>query len=445
MISAFIKQLTPPATPPADSDWTATDPWLRFGNRTVFGLVGGLFLFSLLVSISGAVIAVGKVTVEGNYQSVQHPDGGIVTAIHVKNGDLVGEGQTLVSLDSTDARANLEIVSSRVRELSVQVARLIAERDNKNAFELPDGLATNDPAVRQTLAAQQALFDARMAAYKGEQSMLGERLKQVGDEVYGLEAQLSARSSERDINDRELADIVPLFERGYVNRARLSPLQRESARLTGELGRLKAELAKLDSTLSETRLRKAQSEKQFMREVVDELGKVQAQLSEQRETQKKYADILDRTEVKAPRAGRVHSLAAHTIGGVVTPASQIALIIPQAERLIVSAQLAPADIDRVRTGLKADVLFPAFNARTTPRLKGLVARVSPAEEKDEQGRTYYTAEIDISADELARIATDHPLIPGMPAEVFIETSYRSILSYLVKPLMDAVGHAFRER
>ncbi|MBU1212640.1 MAG: HlyD family type I secretion periplasmic adaptor subunit [Alphaproteobacteria bacterium] len=445
MIKAFVKQLTLPATPPSNSDWTATDPWLRFGNRTVVGLVGGLFLFSLIVSISGAVIAIGKVTVEGNYQSVQHPDGGIVTAIHVRNGDLVGDGQPLVSLDSTDARANLEIVSARVRELSLQVARLIAERDGSGSFALPPGLDANDPAVSQTRAAQQALFDARMAAFKGEQGMLGERLKQVEDEVSGLEAQLTARSSEREIIERELADIVPLFERGYVNRARLSPLQRESARLTGELGRLKSELAKLDSTLAETRLRKAQSEKQFMREVVDELGKVQAQLSEQRETQKKYAEILERTQIRAPRAGRVHSLAAHTIGGVITPASQIALIIPQSDRLIVSAQLVPADIDRVRTGHKADVLFPSFNARMTPRLKGLVARVSPAEEKDEQGRTYFTAEIDIPADEIARIGADHPLIPGMPAEVFIETSYRSILSYLVKPLTDAMGHAFRER
>ncbi len=445
MINALIKHLTPPASPPGGSDWTSTDPWLMFGNRAVFGLVGGLFLFSMIVSISGAVIAVGKVTVEGNYQSVQTPDGGVVTAIHVKNGDLVGQGQQLVTLDSTDAHANLKIVSSRVRELAIQEARLIAERDVQEGFMLPERLDPDDPAVKQSLSAQQALFDARMAAYKGEQEMLGERLNQVEDEVSGLEAQLTARTSEREINERELADIIPLFERGYVNRARISPLRRESARLGGELGRLKAELAKLDSTLSESRLRKAQSEKQFLREVIDELGKIQAQLAEQRETQKKYAEILNRTEIRAPRAGRVHTLSTHTIGGVVSPESQIALIIPQNERMIVTAQLAPADIDRVRSGLKASVLFPAFNARTTPRLDGLVTRVSPAEEKDEQGRTYFTAEINIPADELARVGADHPLVPGMPAEVFIETSYRSILSYLVKPLIDAVSHAFRER
>lgn len=445
MIKALIDYLAPAASPQRGNDWTSTDPWLRFGNRTVFGLVGGLFLFSIIVSISGAVIAVGKVTVEGNYQSVQTPDGGVVTTIHVKNGDVVREGQALVTLDSTDARANLEIVATRVRELAIQQARLNAERDGRENFELPQGFDAEDAAVRQTMAAQTSLFNARMAAYKGEQGMLSERLKQVEDEFAGLTAQLAARVSEREINESELADIIPLFERGYVNRARIAPLRRESARLGGEVGRLKAELAKLASTLSETRLRKAQSEKQFLREVVDELGKVQAQLAEQRETYKKYSEILERTEIRAPRSGRVHTLATHTIGGVVSPASQIALIIPQDERMIVTAQLAPADIDRVRSGLKASVLFPAFNARTTPRLAGVVSRVSPAEEHDDHGRTYFTAEIDIRADELARVGNEHPLVPGMPAEVFIETSYRSILSYLVKPLTDAFGHAFRER
>ncbi|MBU2583585.1 MAG: HlyD family type I secretion periplasmic adaptor subunit [Alphaproteobacteria bacterium] len=445
MIRNLFERLIPASSPLTDVNWTSTDPWLRFGHRTVFGLVGGMLAFSLVVSISGAVIAVGKVTVEGNYQSVQHLDGGVVAAIHVKNGDLVSEGQKLFTLEATDARANLEIVTSRVRELSLQEARLIAERDGLVNFQLPDDFDARDASVIKTRAAQQALFDARMAAYRGEQEMLSQRLSQVDEEIHGLEAQLAARTSEREINERELADILPLYEQGYVNRARLSPLQRESARLVGEIGRLTAELAKLSSSLSETRLRKAQSEKQFLRDVIDELGKVQAQLSEQRETRKKYADILKRTEVRSPRAGRVHALAIHTIGGVVTPASQLAMIIPQDERLLISAQLAPADIDRVRTGLEASVQFPSFNARTTPRLSGRVARVAAAEEMDEHGRTYFTAEIDIPTGELARIGANHPLIPGMPAEVFIETGYRSILSYLLKPLTDALGHAFRER
>lgn len=431
--------------PPETGDWTATEPWLRFGHRTVILMVGGLFLFALAVSISGAVIASGKVTVEGNYRSIQHPDGGVVKAIHVKNGDSVEKGRALVSLDATEARANLDIVTARVRELSIQAARLAAEREEAARFDLPPELDAADPAVGRLFAAQQSLFAARTAAHRGEQAMLAERLGQAEDERAGLTAQLDARKREHALNETELAEILPLFDKGYVNRARVAPLKRESARLEGEVGRLGAELAKIESVIAETRLRQDQSRKQYLRETLDELGKIQSQLAEQRELHKKYADVAERTEIRAPHSGRVHALAVHTIGGVVTPASQIALIIPEDERLIVSARLAPTDIDRVRPGSKADVLFPSFNARTTPRLTGRVARVSPAEETDEQGRSYFTAQIDIPASELDKIGAAHPLIPGMPAEVFIETSARSILSYLLKPLSDALLHTFRER
>lgn len=434
-----------PTTPPSSENWTSTDPWLRFGNRTVLGFLGSLVLLSLIVSISGAVIASGKVTVEGNYQTIQHPDGGVVTHIHVANGDLVTKGQPLVSLSTTQARANLDIVTARVRELSIQEARLLAEREDKDSFTLPPGISASDPAIAKIMAAQKSLFEARRTAQRGEQDMLAERLTQVEDEMVGLKAQLTARETEHTINETELADIMPLYRKGYVNRSRILPLKRESARLTGEVGRLRSDLAKLQSAISETRLRKAQSRKQYLREVIDELSKLQAQLAENRETQKKYADILERTSIRAPRSGRVHALATHTIGGVVTPASQIALIIPQDETLIVSARIAPKDVDRVRTGLTADIQFPAFNARTTPRLAGRVVKVSPAEETDQNGTTYFTAQIDIPADELAKIGAEHPLRPGMPAEVFIETSYRSILSYIVKPLTDTLTYAFRER
>ncbi|MCH9807668.1 MAG: HlyD family type I secretion periplasmic adaptor subunit [Alphaproteobacteria bacterium] len=445
MMGLFNTPDAPPANATGSEHWASTDPWLRFGNRTVIWFVGGLIVFSLVVSISGAVIASGKVTVEGNYQSIQHPEGGIVAKIHIKNGDLVEKGQPLISLDATEARANLEIVTARVRELSIQEARLLSEREDKDTFALPAGMSASNPAVAKIRAAQQSLFDARRIAQRGEQSMLEERINQVEDEMSGLKAQLIARTAEHEINETELAEIIPLYEKGYVNRTRIAPLRRESARLTGEVGRLRSDLARLKSSISETRLRKAQSRKQYLREVIDELSKVQAQLAEQSETQKKYTDILARTRIKSPRSGRVHALAAHTIGGVVTPASQIAMIIPQDQRLSVTARVAPVDIDRVRTGLTADIQFPAFNARITPRLAGRVAKVSPAEETDERGNSYFTAQIDIPPDELAKIGSDHPLRPGMPAEVFIETSYRSILSYLLKPLTDTLTFAFRER
>ncbi len=440
----FLGQLFSPASSAANEDWTSTDPWLRFGNRTVMFMAGGLFLFALIVSISGAVIATGKVTVEGNYRSVQHAEGGIVKAIHVKNGDLVEKGQQLISLDATEARANLEIVTSRIAELAMQEARLIAESEGRETFLMPEGLA-DKPDIARVHAAQTQLFNARMSAFRGEQDVLGERLSQSENELTGLNAQVAARSRENALIEQELEEILPLYDKGYVNRARVTPLKREAARLAGELGRLEAQRAKVESLVSETRLAKAQSRKQFLKETLDELSKVKAQLKEQREAYKKFADTAARIEIRAPHAGRVHALAVHTIGGVVTPASQIALIVPVDEPLVIEARLSPTDIDRVRPGQSADVMFPSFNARTTPKLAGHVRRVSPAEETDEQGRTYFTAQIGIAGEELARIDAAHPLVPGMPAEVFIETNARSILSYLLRPLTDTLAHTFRER
>jgi HlyD family secretion protein len=196
--------------------------------------------------------------------------------------------------------------------------------------------------------------------------------------------------------------------------------------------------------LAETELRVAQADKEYMQEVADELRKAQAGLAEQEETLKAHTDRVARTSVRAPRDGYVHALAVHTEGGVVTPASTIVQIIPDQKRLVVDGQLAPQDIDKVRAGQKSFVMFPAFNARQTPRLEGNVIKVSPAEIKDQQGRTYFTVQVAVSPDELKKLPEGHSLMPGMPAELFIETTPRSILSYFLKPLTDAMTRSLRE-
>jgi len=435
----------PGAAPIAPEAWSASAPWIRVGMRTVLWLVGGLLLFSMLVSISGAVVATGIVTVETKYQSVQHLDGGIVKQILVKNGQHVRAGQTLVVLEETNAKADISAIRTRIADLSIQEARLEAERDGLNEMTLPRGLDRKQPDIANAIKAQEALFKARRKTRLGEQSVLVQRIRQLEGEIRSLKAQRTARQKEREINAAELETILPLFERGYVSQQRLSPLRREEARLDGELGRLDAEMGKTQSALAESELRRAQAEKQLLSDVIEELGRVQANLAEQRQAEKKLAGVLSRTAIKAPRSGRVHGLSVHTIGAVVGPATQIAQIIPDGDRLIVQAELPPREIDRVRPGLAASILFPAFNARTTPRLTGSVVKVSPAETRDEQGRTFYTATIDITPDELAKIGTGHALIPGMPAEVFIETSSRSILSYILKPLTDTMMRSFRER
>lgn len=424
--------------------WHATEPWVRLGNRTVVWLLGGLLLFSAFVSISGAVVATGTVTFESSYKTVQHLDGGIVSKILVKNGDRVAEGDVLLTLVDTEARAALTVGQGRINDLLIQEARLAAERDNLEAFALPEGIDASDPGVQKIIAAQNSLFNARRTSQKGQQSVLAQKVAQLQGELKANAAEIASAKRQSEINTKELAGVMPLFEKGYVNQQRISPLQRENARLEGEIQRLGAEAERSKSALAETELRVAQGEKEYTSEVVDELRKVQAALAEEEQKRTALAGKLARTDVRAPYAGRVHALAVHTEGGVVTAASPILQIIPDNDRLVVEAQLQPREIDKVRPGQAAHVNFPAFNAKTTPRLLGHVKKVSPAQITDKEGRSYFTAEIEIGADEMATLGKEHQLVPGMPAEVYIETQSRSILSYFVKPLSDAMSRAFRE-
>lgn len=428
------------------ADLYATEPWIRAGNKVLLGLVLGLGLFSL-VSISGAVVATGVVNVESNYKTVQHLDGGIVAKILVKNGDLVREGDILLRLDETAVKASHQVAVARANDLLVQQARLEAERDRKDGFVLPPSVAKfkNDPALDKLVATQRALFNARIASHKGEQSVLVQRRSQLADELKGAERTLVARGKEAEINARELAAVGPLYEKGYASQQRYLPIQRDAARLEGEIGRLTAEVSKAKAGFAEAELKLAQSEKEFTQGVVDELRKVQSQLAEVVEQRAALEDKLARTIVRAPRAGRVHALAVHTEGGVVAPGNAIMQVVPEGERLIVDAQVPPQDIDKVRAGGPAQVRFPAFNAKTTPNLTASVLSVTPAQLTDQQGKSYFLAQVVLAEGEIDKLPAGHALVPGMPAEVYIETGARSILSYFVKPLADVMSRAFRER
>jgi HlyD family secretion protein len=435
--------------PTGDALWTSTEPWIGFGKKLMIALVLAGAVASL-ISISGAVVTNGTVSVENNYKTVQHLDGGIVSRILVKNGDSVKEGDVLIRLEDTQVRTQLAVVKGRLTDALIQATRLEAERDDRAQFKLPEAIAQDlaDPQVARMLDAQRTLYAARRLSRLGEQGVLRQRVQQLTNDLSGTEHQLAARTRELDISARELKGVLPLFEKGFVNQGRLGPLQRDTARLEGEVGRLEGEVAKTKAGLLESELKLAQSEKEFQSQVAEELRKVQAQIGEFTENRTGLDDKLARTEIRAPRRGRVHALAATTEGGVIAPGSQIAQVIPDGEKLIIEVRVQPQDIDKVRGGLPAAVKFPAFNAKKTPRLDGTVTTVSPAQINDNspqsQGKAYFTAQIELPPEEIARLGKEHTLVPGMPAEVYIETTPRSILSYLVKPLFDSMSALGRE-
>ncbi len=440
-LTTLTRSFQPSAT--ANYDWHATDPWVQYGMRVVILFFAGVAVLSV-VPISGAVVSTGTVTVEGDYKSVQHLEGGIVSKILVKNGDSVKEGDVLVKIDDTQARANATASTSKVIEFAIQEARLIAERDHKDSFAVPDGIDPTDPETARILIAQQALFDAKKVAYTGQQKVIKQKIGQSESEIKSNESQIAARKKERELNDKELATVLPLFEKGYVNQQRIGPLQREAARLEGEINTFKSETNKLKAARAEMAARLAQIDKDFAQQAAEELQKVQPQLSEQREMKKSFSDKMKRTEVRAPVAGLIHALAVHTEGGVIQPGGTVLQIVPQANALAVQARVTPHDIDKVHDGQTATVRFSSFDSHTTPRLQGKVRSVSAAEIVDKDGKSYFTAEVDIPASELAKLESDQHLLPGMPAEVYLEGRSRMILSYFLKPLTDMMARTFRE-
>ena len=443
-----------PALPPGGSrlegiseGWPSTEPWIAYG-KMVLGALGIVTLLFGFVSISGAVIANGTVTVESNTKTVQHLDGGIVQKIFVKNGDVVKEGDVLVKLDDTQLRANLGVSRGRTLDALTQQLRLEAERDSKPTFMLPATLlqGQTDPQMLRMFEAQHTLFVARRTGRQGEQSVLKQRVEQLKNDLGGLEQSLEARQREFEFVSRELKGVLPLYEKGFINQARLSPLQRDEARLRGDVGRLRTDVEKAISAMQEATLKLAQSEKDFQSQVADELRKALSQFSEASENLAAIEDKMARAEIRAPRNGRVNGLAVTTEGGVIQAGSPILQVVPDDEKLIIEAKIQPQDVDKVRGGQAAVVKFPAFNAKTTPRLEGLVTTVSPStlKDQDQQNKPYYQVQIELTPEELAKLSREHKLIPGMPAEVYIETNSRSILSYIVKPIADLVSHLGRD-
>lgn len=426
-------------------DRHGTGSWVRRGFA-VLAALGALVGGFMLVPITGAIVASGVVIVEGDNKAVQHLDGGIVAAILVRNGDRVREGDVLIRLDPTAARANLAITEARIDEARIQKARLEAERDEREHLDLPATLRNRraTPSIAQTLRTQEALLAARLAMRKGSRAAATEREAQLIEAMAGLETQLSARRREAELITTELGIITPLFEQGYASRQRVIPLQRDMVRLEGDVERLKSELQRTRGSIEETRQRVRSSEAEVLQATVDELRKTDASLTELGESRAALADRLARAEIRAPATGRVHALAHHTIGGIVQPATAIMQIVPESARLIIEARVSPRDADKIREGQPAHVRFPSFDARSTPRLAAHVIRVSAAQHTDPQGRAYFTADLSLSREELARLPPRLALAPGMPADAFIETDERSVVTFLVRPLADALARTFRE-
>jgi HlyD family secretion protein len=419
---------------------------LRAGIAGVIVLLGGLGGWAVTTELAGAVIAPGSLVVDSNVKKVQHPTGGVVGQLYVRDGDQVRAGDIVLRLDDTITRSNVAVMDKNLDELKARQARFEAELDDEQEISFSDDLLnrSSDPAVLRVLAGEQRLFRSRRAARAGQKAQLRQRISQLEEQVRAIEEQVVAKKLEIDLILRELEGVRTLWHQNLIQISRLTTLERDEARVRGERGALVSSIAQVKGKIAETELQVIQVDQDLRTEVGKEMADIRAKTSELVEKHVAAQDQLKRVDLRAPQDGRVHQLAVHTIGGVINPGEPIMLIVPE-ERLIVEVRIAPNDIDQIQVGHRAVLRFPAFNQRTTPELNGQVSRVSADVSQDQKsGANFYTARITLPDDELARL-NGFTLVPGMPVEAFLQTSERTAMSFLLKPVSDQMAKAWRER
>ncbi len=410
-----------------------------------FGFLG-VGAWAAVAQLAGAVVAPGVVVVDSDIKKVQHPTGGIVKELLVRDGDFVKAGQVIVRLDDTLARSNLTIHVKRNDELLARQARLEAELAGVDRIVFPPQL-TNHSSERNIallLSAQERLFNIRREARAGQKAQLSERIAQLRQMVVGLEAQATAKDKEIGLVRKELEGIESLWQQNLVVFNRVVALRRELASAEGDTGQLAASIAEGKNKIAETELKILQIDQDLRSEVGTELATLRADLVIC--TQRKIAaeDVFARIEIRAPRDGLVHDMSVFTVGGVIAAGEEMMSIVPVNDTLDVLAKIPPESIDQVHVGQTAVLRFAVFDQRTTPEIDGTVMVVSADIVDDEKTKErYYSTRIAVPSQKLKELGLK--LLPGMPVEAFIRTDDRTVVSYLMKPFNDQINKAFRER
>jgi HlyD family secretion protein len=420
---------------------------LIVGLTVVVLLAGGLGGWASTAEISGALIAPGSIVVESSVKKVQHPTGGVVGELRAHDGDLVKAGDVVVRLDDTVTKANLAIVTKNLDGLLARAARLQAEQQGLDKVVFPALLLdrANDPDVKNVMTSEAKLFEVRTTGRTGQKAQLRERITQLNEEIAGLLAQQQAKDQEIALVGKELVGVRGLYDQHLVQISRLSTLERDSARLTGERAQYLASIAQAKGKITETELQIIQVDKDMVSDVSKDLREANDKIGEYVERKVTAEDQLRRVDIRAPQDGMVEQSTVHTVGGVITAGDAIMMIVPQADDLQVEARVNPQDIDKLQVGEKTLLRLSALNQRTTPELNGAVIRVSPDVTIDQRtGQSYYTIRVSMPPEEVARLG-EVKLIPGMPVEAFVQTGDRTMLAYLIKPLHDQLMRAFRER
>ncbi|UWQ46149.1 HlyD family type I secretion periplasmic adaptor subunit [Leisingera aquaemixtae] len=430
-----------------DGNWSARRP-LIIGLITLVVLVGGFGSWSVLSSISGAVVATGRIEVDRNRQVVQHLDGGIVAEILVDEGDTVQEGDTLIRLDANELTSQLVITEGQLFELMARRGRLEAERDEAAGITFDAELlkaSETQPDVQDLVEGQERLFQARRATTGREIEQLEKRRVQIEEQIRGVQAQQQSMKVQLELINEELSNQQSLLDRGLAQAATVLNLRRTQANLEGQLGELVAAEAQAEGRITEIDIEILKLATGQREEAITRLRDLRTQEVELAETRRSLRQRLERLDITAPVSGIVYGMQVQTPRSVIRPADPVLYLVPQDRPLVIAAQVAPTDIDQLHMGQEVTLRFSALDQRSTPELFGHVTQVSADSFEDQgSGVSYYRAEIELNPGERERLPAGTVLIPGMPVESYIRTADRSPLAYLVKPLSDYFVKAFRE-
>lgn len=412
----------------------------------VFVFFGG---WAFLAPLSSAALAPGTVTVEVYRKTVQHLEGGIVKAIHIRDGDTISKGQVLIELEDTSSHAQLETLRGQLFSALAREARLNAERDGKETVSYPETLTnatSTDSRAQEAVRIQNQTFSTRKYSRKGEVEILKEQRQQLQSKIKGINSQRTSSSNLSKSLKKELTDLNAMLKEGYVEKQKVSEMERRLEEAEGNLGDYTANITTSQTQISEIELKILQIDKEFQREVIEELSKAQSELSELREKIQWLEDTVTRTIIKAPASGMVLGLTVHTLGAVIAPGGRLLDIVPQQEKLIIEAQVSPNDVDQVHTGQICEIRFSAFKNAKTPKVSGRLSTLSADRITDEQNKTsYYLARIEVDKvglNELRQLGLI--LLPGMPAEVLINTGERTFFEYLMQPLSNIFARSLIE-
>ena len=425
--------------------WSTRGP-MTLGLIALLVLVGGFGTWSIMAQITGAVIASGQIEVDRNRQVIQHPDGGVVDAIIVEEGQLVAEGDILIKLDPDELLSELAIVEGQLFEILARRARLEAERDGTNDITFSDVLT--DPAnvgAIELIAGQTRLFEARVESMLRAQEQLTQRRAQIQSQIGGIDAQQAALVTQRELIGEELADQQTLLDRGLAQASRVLGLRREEANLLGQVGELSASAAQAAEQITEIEIEMLGLETTRREDSITRLRDIQYNELELTERRRTLTTQLDRLDIRAPVSGIVYGLTVYAPRSVIRAADPVMFLIPQDRPLVIAAQVQLTDVDQIHLGQEATLRFSAFDHRRTPELLGEVTLISAdAFQNETSGQSFYRVELRLSNGEIEKLPIDMTLIPGMPVEAFVRTADRSPMDYLIKPLADYFAKAFRE-